>query len=305
MDEISVSIVMSNYNGANKLNHTIKSILEQSLKNFELIIIDDGSTDKSKVKIKEFDDDRIVFIVNEENLGLTKNLIKGVNLAKGKYIARIDVGDYWDLDKLQEQVRFLEDNNNYFICGTQVSYFDENGVINKSWFSNEDKDIRKRFLSQEGIFEHSSIMFRNIINYREQFKYSQDLDLYLRASFIGKLCCLDKQLTYSEINLDGITLRKRYLQRQFQQYAYKFYKQRLKTGKDEIDLKVDKKLNIRDTFIDKILNRLSMFFYKKYVFNRTLKKNIAFWSVPLLCSLISYPPYLFDYLKKFKGIISK
>ncbi|QOG12076.1 glycosyltransferase family 2 protein [Arcobacter sp. FWKO B] len=305
MNNIVVSIIMSNYNGFKKLHNTIKSVLEQSFKDFEFIIIDDGSTDDSKSQVLNCNDERIVFVENEENLGLTKNLIKGVNLAKGKYIARIDVGDYWAEDKLKKQIDFLEKNKEYIICGTQVNYFDNNGVVNKSWFSNEDKDVRKRFLSQEGIFEHSSIMFRNIINYREQFQYSQDLDLYLRISFLGKLYCLDEALTFSEINLEGITLKKRYLQRQYQRYAYKYYKQRFESGKDEIDLKEVAILKVRSSFLDRILNNTSMYFYKKYVFNRTLKKNIILWVTPLVISLIIYPPYLLDYLKKLQGIVSK
>jgi glycosyltransferase involved in cell wall biosynthesis len=305
MNNIKISIIMSNYNGGKKLYNTIQSILSQSFKEFELVIIDDGSTDESNLIIEKFDDDRIKLIINKNNLGLTKSLIKGIKQSNSKYIARIDVGDYWDKDKLKNQYRFLEENPEYVICATQVNYFDDNGVVNKSWFSIEDEDIRKRFLSQEGVFEHSSIMFRNIINYREQFRYSQDLDLYLRISFLGKLHCIDKELTYSEINLDGITLKKRYLQRQFQQYAYKFYQQRLNHKKDDIEKNNIQILSIRDTFLDKILNNYSMYFYRKYVFNRTLKKNIFLWSIPLFFSLIIYPPYLFDYMKKLKGVILK
>ncbi len=301
MNSAKISVIMSNYNGEKKLSQTIESILKQTLQEFELIIIDDGSSDNSIEIIKKYNDERIKLIINENNLGLTKNLIKGVNQSKAKYIARIDVGDYWDGSKLEKQYNFLENNPDYVICATQANYFDKNGVVNKSWFSVNDKDIRKRFISHEGIFEHSSIMFRNIINYRKQFIYSQDLDLYLRISFFGKLYCIDEPLTYSEINLNGITLKKRYLQRQYQKWAYKFYNQRLKRGSDDIDDGVIQIISIRDTKIDKIFNNISMIFYRKYVFNRTLKRNIVFWLFPLGLSLIIYPPYLVDYIKKFKG----
>ncbi len=306
MNNVVVSIVMSNYNGSEKINNTIKSVLGQSFKNFEFIIIDDGSSDDSKVKVDQFNDNRIIFIVNENNLGLTKNLIKGVEEAKGRYIARIDVGDYWHLEKLHKQVDFLEKNKEYVICGTQVNYFDKNGIVDKSWFSIDDKSIRKRFISNKGIFEHSSILFRNkIINYRKQFRYAQDQDLYLRISFLGKLYCLDETLTFSEINLEGITLNKKYLQRQFQKHAFKLYTQRLIDTTDDIDSLKIEELKIRDTKVDKFFNKLSMFFYTKYVFNRTKKKAIYFWLAPLFISLLLYPPYMVDYLNKLKGVIEK
>lgn len=306
MNNIIVSIVMSNYNGSEKINNTIKSVLGQSFKKFEFIIIDDGSTDRSKEIIGQFNDSRIRYIENKKNLGLTQNLIKGLALSKGKYIARIDVGDYWTKDKLKKQVDFLEKNKEYVICGTQVNYFDKNGIVDKSWFSIDDKSIRKRFISNKGIFEHSSILFRNkIINYRKQFRYAQDQDLYLRISFLGKLYCLDETLTFSEINLKGITLSKKYLQRQFQKHAFKLYTQRLIYNTDDLDsLRIDE-LKIRDTKVDKFFNKLSMFFYTKYVFNRTKKKAIYFWLAPLLISLLLYPPYMVDYLNKLKGVIEK
>ena len=292
---------MSNYNGAKKLKKTIKSVLSQSFDDFKFIIIDDCSTDESIDIIKSFQDDRILLVQNDRNLGLTKNLIKGVKLSNSKYIARIDVGDYWDKYKLQQQVEFLEKNKDYVICGTQVYYFKDNNILNTSWFSVEDENIRKRFKTREGVFEHSSILFRNIINYREQFKYSQDLDLYLRISFLGKLYCINKPLTYCEINLDGITLKKKYLQRQYQKWAYKLYEERMKKGKDSLETGELSNLLVRDTFFDKILNRFSMIFYKKYIFNRTLRKNFIFWGIPLIISLIIYPPYMLDYLYKLKG----
>jgi len=294
---------MSNYNGGKKLIKSIESVLEQSYNDFEFIIIDDHSNDNSLDIIKSFKDERIRLIINSENKGLTSNLIYGVDIAKGNYIARLDVGDYWDKDKLRKQIEFLETNKNFVICATQVYYFVDNEVLNTSWFATTDESIRKRFITQEGIFEHSSIVFRKVINYREQFIYSQDLDLYLRLSFLGKLYCLDEPLTYCEINLNGITLKKKYLQRQYQQWAYRLYDERLNKGVDSIDEGKYEFLPIRDSMIDRILNKFSMVFYKRYVFNRTMKKNVVLWAIPLFLSLILYPPYIIDYIKKIKGKI--
>ncbi len=94
----------------------IKSVLNQTYQNFELILIDDSSTNDVLDKIKDLinSDDRILFIRNNENLKLTKTLNKGIGIAKGKYIARIDDDDIWNNEKkLEKQVQFLEKNTSY------------------------------------------------------------------------------------------------------------------------------------------------------------------------------------------------
>ncbi len=174
--------------------------------------------------------------------------------------------------------------------------------LSDSWFSVEDVDIRKKFLSHEGIFEHSSILFRKGLNYRPFFRYSQDLDLYVRAAMNGKLYCLDTPLVYSEINEEGITMNKKYLQRQYQSIAYRNY---LSLSVNNFDILNGNSniLEIRDTFVDQFLNKLSIPFFKIYVKSRTNKGSFIIWSSALFISLIIYPPYMMDYLYKLYGKI--
>jgi len=105
-----VSILMGVYNEQEYLAESISSILNQTSENFELIIIDDASKDNFSEIVQQFDDERIRLLENKTNLGLTKSLNRGLDLAAGKYIARQDADDISEPDRLERQVAFLEDN---------------------------------------------------------------------------------------------------------------------------------------------------------------------------------------------------
>lgn len=292
-----VSVIIATYNGKGKLEKTIDSVLSQSYTNYEIIIIDDGSSDCSMTSTTLTHDDRIIIHRNKVNIGLTASLKMGVDIAKGKYIARIDVGDYWIKDKIEKQVHFLEENPEYVICGTQVSYINKGIKAGSSWFAQEDESIRKKILSRQGVFEHSSILFRaKTINYRPIFRYSQDLDLYVRISFFGKMKCLPDELVLSAINPDGISLNKKYLQRQYQNYAYKNY---VLLNSGQKDIVVNQGIKIRDNFFDRLLSSKSMPYFKRYINYKTSGSCPILWLSALFLSLLIYPPFLLDYLRKF------
>ncbi len=301
----NVSIILSVYNGEKKLKSTVESVLQQTYQDFEFIIIDDSSTDNTRQIIEQYEqqDNRILPVMNSINSGLTKNLIKGVELAQGQYIARLDAGDSWESVKLEEQIAFLEGHPEYVICATQVNYVAQGVATGVSWFDVEDEKIRNRFISRAGIFEHSSIVFRRRINYRKQFSYAQDLDLYLRISFLGKMYCLPEVFTNCESGNEGITTNKKYLQRQYQHYAYQFHKERSVNGKDTIDQEPDLTLKIHDTRFDKVMSKVSSMFFKAYVMKRTQRKNVVVWGILLLLALVSYPYLILDYCRKLKGKI--
>ena len=143
-----ISVVMSVFNGELFLKTAIKSILNQTFTNFEFIIIDDGSTDLSATIIRNFEDERIIFIQNSSNKGLVFSLNTAIRISKGKYIARFDADDISLPNRFKEQLLYLENNNNIDIIGGSVILINENGIIRK-------KDIRK--LSHQQI--NSSLLF--------------------------------------------------------------------------------------------------------------------------------------------------
>ncbi len=199
-----VSIILPTYNGAQWINRSIESVISQSYKDWELIVVDDGSTDNIAFIVANMaqNDSRIRYIKNDVNSGIQKTLNNGLNVAKGEYIARIDDDDMWfDPDKLQKQVEFLDTNTDHVLVGTGVIIVDEdNNELFKYLVPTTNEAIQKRLLGKN-CFVHSSVMFRKVSvmqfgGYSENIaeKHFEDYDLWLKLGTIGKLANLP---TYS------------------------------------------------------------------------------------------------------------
>src|SRR6266566_3372474 len=168
MIKSTVSIIMSTYNDAAFLKEAIDSVLRQSFTDWEFIIINDASTDITEKIIKEYlkKDKRIIYFKNKQNVGQTKNANKGIGLANGKFIARIDGDDLWiDKDKLRKQIDFFEANPEYGLVGSFWTTINTNSEkILQAPTLIDDKKIRN-YLLIECCFIHSSVVMRkNIIN---------------------------------------------------------------------------------------------------------------------------------------------
>lgn len=124
-----VSVILTSYNHAAYIATAIESVLKQTFADFELLIIDDGSTDASREIIKRFDDPRIKTFLYEENRGPVLAIREAVNSARGEYIAVHHSDDSWALNKLERQVAFLDANPNYAACFTWVEFIDEQGNV--------------------------------------------------------------------------------------------------------------------------------------------------------------------------------
>jgi glycosyltransferase involved in cell wall biosynthesis len=189
MDSPKVSVLMPVYNADKYLKDSISSILNQTFTDFELIIIDDGSTDKSWEIIKNFQkiDNRIVAVKNEKNLGIAGNLNKSISFSKGKYLARMDADDWSYPDRFIKQVEALDRNQEIGIIGGSIEVCDNN--LNNVYlrkYNHNDFEIRKNIFKYSP-FCHPAIMFRReaIINnkYNERLSPTEDYDIYFR---IGK-----------------------------------------------------------------------------------------------------------------------
>jgi glycosyltransferase involved in cell wall biosynthesis len=161
MDTVLVSVVMAVYNGEKYLGAAISSILKQSYSNFEFIIVNDGSKDSSSNIINSFDDARIVNVY-QENSGLAYSLNVGLNLAKGKYIARMDADDIAREGRLEMQVAFLEQNPNVVAVGSNADLIDASGSFICKTDVGGDNNVLKQKLPTTP-FIHPSVMFRTSI----------------------------------------------------------------------------------------------------------------------------------------------
>jgi glycosyltransferase involved in cell wall biosynthesis len=175
-----ISVIMSVYKPNQKyLNEAIQSILNQTYKDFEFIIVNDG--DNVTVNYGGFDP-RIKVIHNEKNIGLTKSLNKALKEAKGEYIARIDADDISYPERFYEQVKYLNEHPKCVLVGTWVEIIDEQGKKLREVKHPCENEVIQRELIKYNPFFHSSIMFRKGIYYNDNFKYAQDYELYFRLT---------------------------------------------------------------------------------------------------------------------------
>lgn len=194
-----ISIILPTYNGVKWVKRAIHSVLEQSFSEFELIIIDDGSTDTTNEIIENFtrQDSRIQHIKNERNLGIQKTRNISLGYAKAEYIAEIDQDDVWlDKNKLKKQFQFLKENKEYVLVGTGVVIIDSDGKeIVRYLMPQKDAEIRNKILRMN-CFVHSSVMYRKRVveavgGYTIE-KMSEDHDLWLRLGRLGKFTNLQE-----------------------------------------------------------------------------------------------------------------
>jgi glycosyltransferase involved in cell wall biosynthesis len=124
-----VTMLMSVYNGARFLREAIESILGQTFRDFEFLIVDDGSTDDSREMILSYCDPRVRLVINDRNVGLPRSLNRGLDLAQGEYVARQDADDISESARLAKQVAFLDSYHDVALLGTWYRKIDEGGRI--------------------------------------------------------------------------------------------------------------------------------------------------------------------------------
>jgi glycosyltransferase involved in cell wall biosynthesis len=214
-----VSVILPVYNGAKYVKQAIESVLRQTFSDFELIIINDGSTDGSLEIIKSSHDPRIK-IVDQENKGLITTLNTGIALSRAEHIARIDADDIWsNQDKLSRQMNYISQNPDCAVLGTWANIIDEDGnKISRLAYPKTDREIRSKILTK-CCFVHPSVIFNKIMcekagGFNGQERYIEDYGLWLRMGQFGKFANIPEYLMSYRINKSGITQQKNYIQSQ-------------------------------------------------------------------------------------------
>lgn len=179
-----ISVVMPVYNGEKHLKEAIDSILNQTYTDFEVIILNDASTDRSEEIILSYDDQRIRYVKNETNLQLVKTLNKGIELARGEYIARMDQDDISVVERFEKQLRFMEDNIDIDVCG---SYLQTIGAKQEKWIYPTTPESIKISLMFFSPLAHPSVLIRKIFFNSKTYdiNYNKAEDYYLWASNIN------------------------------------------------------------------------------------------------------------------------
>jgi glycosyltransferase involved in cell wall biosynthesis len=204
----SVSVCIAVYNGALFIERGVQSALNQTFQNFEIIIINDGSTDDTLTVINQFTDSRIKIYSNTANQGASYTRNRYLSLAIGEFIAILDADDTWSPDKLQKQLDFFSKNPEYGLCGTFARRIYSDGSSQPWHYPTTDTAIRYRLIWGSAII-HSSLMIKSTllknISYNESLNQAEDYDLIRRIVAVTKVANINQELVSYFIHSEQLT----------------------------------------------------------------------------------------------------
>ena len=191
---------MTCYNAASTIHQSVNSIIGQTFTNWELVVVDNCSTDDSLTVVKNLDDDRIKIIALDKNHGRTPALAIALENARADFVAILDADDISSQDRLQQQFDFLTNNPNILVVGSWYRNIDQHGnLINEVKTPTASVDVMRQMASDNPIV-NSSAMFRAesaraVGGYNQKYLYAQDFALWLALAKVGEFAILPKFLT--------------------------------------------------------------------------------------------------------------
>ncbi len=186
MDQPRITVLMGAYNAEGFLREAIDSVLAQTVGDFEFLIFEDCSTDSTRQILQSYDDPRIKLYLNATNQGLTKNLICGMDLAQGAYVARMDADDVCMPNRFERQLEYFASHPEVSVLGSAVTFFDGKGYEFVGYQPEAHDEIKCRLFTGFTML-HPSVMMRKAdmdqhgLNYEADFVCSQDHDLWTRS----------------------------------------------------------------------------------------------------------------------------
>ncbi len=286
-----ISVLMPVYNCSKYIYNSTISILNQTFSDFELIIIDDCSTDNTVDILKKFNDERIVLIVKQKNTGITNSLNYALDISKGKYLARMDGDDISNIDRLEKQYKFMEGHPDVVLCGGGYEVIKSNyehaqqgdifvqkapaatlDVLTRSWIrifwgkgNIRIKTFKPYLLHGELLFDlathcsfaHPTVMIKsevlkmNKVKYNPKFEPAEDYEMWTKLSEYGKLA-----------NIPDILIK--YRRHEYQTTNTRSFEQ--KEISKEIALNHIKKLSKQNIYSEYYINHKldALSDYKKY-----------------------------------------
>ncbi len=228
-----VSVVLPIHNAEKYLLEAVESILTQTFADFELILVDDGSTDHSPVILDTLKDPRIIRLRNEKNSGVVASLNLGISVASGRYIARMDADDVSLPERLEKQVKYLEAHPEIGVLGTGILTRVEVDPIQEgvAIFPSQDKCIRWMLCFRSAVAHVTAVYRRNLVVesglYRHEFLFAEDYDLWVRLISKTQFSNLSEPLVLVRYYVGSSSQLHRDLQRkrgqEIQQRAMSFY----------------------------------------------------------------------------------
>lgn len=215
MENNLVSIIMPAYNGERFIEQAIRSVIDQSYENWELLVIDDGSTDNTAKIVASFIDPRIHYVF-QENRGQAAALNHGLDLAKGEYITTLDVDDWYTKDSLKARVDYLEANSQYGVVYGDGIYcsVDGNSIMRFSEYRIGDLEgdvyatlIASPFFGTGGnVLVWRDVLEEHHIRYDESIVWCQDYDFYIRISEHTTFGLIDTITIWYRLHKENMTM---------------------------------------------------------------------------------------------------
>lgn len=210
MRDPKVTIFMAVYNGEKYIRQAIDSALMQTFRDFELLVIDDGSTDNSIAIVNEYSDNRIRLLQNKTNLGLFLTRNRGMQEARGQYFATLDCDDIAPAERLEIQLAYFQANPGCGMCGGRIKYIDQHSAVTGRFSAlRGDEDYLRSLLLFTNIFSNSATMIVTDIlrelQYRQGFEPAEDFDLFERVAASHKIGFINEFLSYYRVHDNNIS----------------------------------------------------------------------------------------------------
>ena len=248
-----ISVNMPVYNGEQFLEEAIDSILDQTFNDFEFLIINDGSTDKSKEIIKSYSDPRIRYFENKKNLGITATRNIGLAQAQGEYLAIIDCDDFAYPNRFEEQVEFLDQNTDISMvaCWAEIEMLNEQGdVVHVVWRTNAPNHKIPSLLLFSNFFIQSTIMLRKfdipVGGYRD-FDPAEDYDLWTRLTAHRAAYLIRKPLVRYRVHGNNVSNMENTKQEMQCERVLRYQLEKLGLRPEAEELKFHRKIGLLNT----------------------------------------------------------
>ena len=207
-----ISVIINCHNGEKYLEKSVRSVIRQTYKNWEIIFWDNRSTDNSKKIIKSFNDKRIKYFKSKKYSTLYKARNIAIKKAKGKYIAFLDTDDWWYKTKLEEQIKFLKKNKKYQIVYTNFySYFQNINKFKKCYSSLPSGLITQKLLNNYSVGILTVLLEKKFFKkfvFNEKYNVVGDFDFFINLSRHYNIGIIDKPLTFYRIHKSNLSIKK-------------------------------------------------------------------------------------------------
>lgn len=294
MKQPLISVIMSTYNEEKYIETSLKSLLNQTFREFEIIIVDDASTDNTKQLIQNLQDERIHLICNEENQGLTKNLNKALKYVTGKYIARMDGDDIAFPTRFEKQFQYMEKHLETMLVSCYTKSFGDSDLV---FALPDDSEVLKVRMLVRPVYAHPGFMMRRELieagyQYNEEYRTAQDYEFASRVAEKYKIGLVPEILLLYRVHKKQISvkagnqqfnnadkIRKRQLERlgiQLSETEWKNYQDLVKESKVDCLESFDKVYEI----IQKMLrSNEKTKIYDPKIMEKTLKRMLYTWVI--------------------------